>query len=98
MPDTPKDDLDVRLSVTETKVINIEDDLIEQKVVLKDISVKVDNVKERLDKFNGALPHIQETCNNIERHLESVTDANNKQENKITKSQNHSLFFSQLSY
>lgn len=86
MPDTSnKDDLDVRLSVTETKVTNIEEDLVEQKVVLKDIFVKVDGLKERFDKMNGTLPHIQKTCNNIEQHLEGVIEANHKQENKITK-------------
>jgi len=86
MPVTPKkDDLDVRLSVTETKVTNIEEDLVEQKVVLRDISVKVDGLKERFDKMNGTLPHIQETCNSIERHLEGVTEANHSQETKIAK-------------
>ena len=39
-----KDDLDVRLSVTETKVVNIESDMTEQKVMLKEISVKVDGL------------------------------------------------------
>jgi len=85
MPASNKDDLSIRLSVTETKVTNIEDDLMEQKTVLRDISIKVDNVKERFDKLNGALPHIQETCNNIERHLETATELSHGQDNRITK-------------
>ena len=48
MPDKPiRDDLDVRLSVTETKVTTIQGDLLDQKTVLRDISTKVDNVKEK---------------------------------------------------
>lgn len=85
MPNVPKDDLDIRLSITETKVVSIEGDLVEHKVMLRDISTKVDGLKERFDKLNGALPHIQKTCGNIEKHLEAVTKANNSQENKITK-------------
>ena len=80
-----KNNLDVRLSVTETKVANIQGDLVDQKDVLKDIYDKVNGLKERFDKMNGALPHIQESCSNIEKHLEEVAKANNEQENKITK-------------
>ena len=80
-----KDDLDVRLSVTETRVTNMQEDFSEHKTMLRDISLKVDGLKERFDKMNGALPHIQETCSNIESHLEAVTDSNNKQNNQITK-------------
>lgn len=85
MPDTPRDDLDVRLSVAETKVAKIEEDMVEQKIVLRDIFVKVDGLKERFDKMNGTLPHIQETCNNIEKHLEGVVKSDHEQDTRITK-------------
>ena len=80
-----KDDLGIRLSVTETKVANIDDDLLEQKNVLKDISMKVDGLKERFDKMNGALPHIQKSCARIEGHIEGITNITNAQETKIEK-------------
>ena len=85
MPNTPKDDLDVRLSVAETKVTNIEDEMSEQKIVLRDISVKVDGLKERFDKMNGTLPHIQEACNNIEKHMGGMVETIHKQDTRITK-------------
>lgn len=85
MPASNKDDLSIRLSVTETKVVNIEGDLGEYKTVLKDISVKVDGLKERFDKMNGAIPHIESSLANIDKHLESVTDTSYEQETKIIK-------------
>ena len=92
MPDiiiNKTDELDVRLSVTETKVDNIESDVSEQKVMLKDISMKVDGLKERFDKMNGALPHIQDSCTRIEGHMEGVTAISNEQETKIEKNSVH---------
>ena len=83
--ESTRDNLDVRLSVTETKVDNIGCDLADQKAVFRDIAAKVDGLKERFDKMNGAIPHIQATCNNIERHLESGIEINNTHEAKITK-------------
>ena len=80
-----KDDLDIRLSVTETKVVNIESDMTEQKEMLKEISVKVDGLKERFDKMNGAIPHIEDACSRIEQHLELVVHVSNTQETKIAK-------------
>ena len=86
MPNTAhKDDLDIRLSVTETKVTGIEGDLAEHKIMLKEISVKVDGLKERFDKMNGAIPHIEDACNRIEQHLELVAHTSNRQETKIAK-------------
>jgi len=84
MPDS-KSDLSARVSVTETKVTNIESDLVDQKEVLKDIAVKVDGVKERFDRMNGALPHIEETLTSIKEHLENVTEISHSQETKIVK-------------
>jgi len=85
MSDAHKDELNTRLSVTETKVTNIEENMGEQKAVLKDIAVKVDGVRDRFSKMNGTLPHIQDTCNNIEKQLTNLIIFSGKQETKIEK-------------
>ena len=80
-----ENNFDVRLSVTETKIVGIEDDLGEHKVMLKDIAVKIDGVKGRFDKMNGSIPHIENTLKSIEKHLEGVTKISHEQETKIAK-------------
>ena len=85
MPSSLKNDFNARLSVSETKIVGIETDLNEHKDLLKYISVKIDAVKERFDKMNGAIPHITRTLSNIEKHLNSVADTNYGQETKIEK-------------
>ena len=80
-----KEDLSVRLSVAETKVANMNEDIAEQKTVLKDIVGKVDGLKERFDKMNGSIPHIKDSCNRIEKHLELIAKSNNQHETEIVE-------------
>lgn len=84
MPDDTKD-LDVRLSVSEVKIQKIEEDMAEHKTMLKDISVEIKTVSDHFSKLNGSLPHIQETCTNIERNVQTVIENDHRQDNKITK-------------
>jgi chromosome segregation ATPase len=78
-------DLDIRLSVSEVKIQKVEEDLGENKIMLKDISAKVESVSNNFTKMNGTLPHIKETCDSIVDHLEALTKENSKQETKIAK-------------
>ena len=78
-------ELDVRLAVTEEKIRNIEEDIAESKDMLNKIFGKVDSVKERFDKMNGTLPHIEKTLEDIELHLEKVSSRLANHEAKIAK-------------
>ena len=75
-----EEDLDVRLSVLETKHGSMHESLGELKVSVKEVSDVVCDLRDRANKTNGMLPYIKESVDKFGNRLDSIEIAvnNNK--------------------
>jgi len=59
---------DIRIAVLENRIDTLQD-------MFKETHVAVLSIKERLDKTNGAIPHMAEDIKNIRAEIKTVADS-----------------------
>lgn len=76
MPDQfPCKEHEAKIAVLEVEVGHLQNDARETKQWLKSIDGKVDDIKERLDRQNGAIPHMSQDISKLSESVSTLHSA-----------------------
>lgn len=88
MPELSCPDHEAKIAVLEVEVTHLQTDSVNTRQWLSSIDRKVDDIKSRLDKQNGAIPHMQ---SDISELTDLMKDMSTKQQDSRVANQEFKL-------